>query len=240
MFIWKIAPAIATGNTVVIKSAEATPLSALKICEIIKKAGFPAGVVNLVSGYGRTVGNAIASHMDVDKVAFTGSTATGRAILKASASSNLKKVTLELGGKSPNIIFPDADIEKAVEWSAWGINMNFGQTCHAGTRIYVHEDVYDKFLTAYTNRMSSMKVGDNFDPSIDQGPQNSKMQFRKILDYIESGKQEGATVHLGGKVSEAVGGEGYYIEPTIFTDVKPEMKVCVFSSPLTLGISHRT
>ncbi|RDW62458.1 hypothetical protein BP6252_11891 [Coleophoma cylindrospora] len=225
MFIWKIAPALATGNTVVIKSAEATPLSALKVCELIKEAGFPAGTVNLVSGYGKTVGNAIANHMDVDKVAFTGSTTTGRMILKSSAQSNLKKVTLELGGKSPNIIFPDADIEKAVEWSAWGINMNFGQTCHAGTRIYVHEDIYDEFLAAYTKRMASIKVGDNFAADTQQGPQNSRMQFDKILGYIEIGKKEGATVHLGGKVAKTGKEGGYYIEPTIFTDVKPEMKI---------------
>ncbi|KAK5209494.1 hypothetical protein LTR99_007744 [Exophiala xenobiotica] len=224
MFIWKIAPALATGNTVVIKSAEATPLSALKACEYIKQAGFPAGTVNLISGYGKTAGNAIANHMDVDKLAFTGSTATGRAILKASAESNLKKVTLELGGKSPNIVFPDADLEKAVEWSAWGINMNFGQTCHAGTRIYVHDDIYDKFLSAYTNRMESINVGAPFDESTDQGPQNSKMQYDKILGYIESGKQEGATVHLGGSAVEKPEG-GYYIEPTIFTNCRPEMKI---------------
>ena len=223
MFIWKIAPALACGNTIVIKSAEATPLSALKACEYIQQAGFPQGVVNLISGYGKTVGNAIAHHMDIDKLAFTGSTATGRAILKASASSNLKKVTLELGGKSPNIVFPDADIEKAVEWSAWGINMNFGQTCHAGTRIYVHESVYEKFLGAYTERMKNIKVGKPFEAGVDQGPMNSKMQYDKILSYIDSGISEGATVHLGGKPSESQ--EGYHIQPTIFTNVKPDMKV---------------
>ena len=223
MFIWKIAPALACGNSIVIKSAEATPLSALKACEYIQQAGFPKGVVNLVSGYGKTVGNAIAHHMDIDKLAFTGSTATGRAILKASASSNLKKVTLELGGKSPNIVFQDADIEKAVEWSAWGINMNFGQTCHAGTRIYVHESVYEKFLTAYTERMKKIKIGKPFEAGVDQGPMNSKMQYDKIRSYIESGIDEGATVHLGGNPSETQ--EGYHIQPTIFTDVKPDMKV---------------
>lgn len=223
MFIWKIAPALACGNTIVIKSAEATPLSALKACEYIQQAGFPKGVVNLVSGYGRTVGSAIAYHMDIDKLAFTGSTATGRAILKASASSNLKKVTLELGGKSPNIVFPDADIEKAVEWSAWGINLNFGQTCHAGTRIYVHDSVYEKFLTAYTERMKKIKTGKPFEAGVDQGPMNSKMQYDKICSYIESGINEGATVHLGGKPSESQ--QGYHIQPTIFTDVKPDMKV---------------
>jgi aldehyde dehydrogenase (NAD+) len=123
-----------------------------------------------------------------------------------------------------NIIFPDANIEKAVEWSAWGINMNFGQTCHAGTRIYVHEDVYDKFLSAYTARMSQIKVGDNFSPDTQQSPQNSKMQYEKILGYIESGKAEGATVHLGGNASSAAENGGYYIEPTIFTDVKPDRR----------------
>lgn len=223
MFIWKIAPALACGNTIVIKSAEATPLSALKACEYIQQAGFPNGVVNLVSGYGKTVGNAIAHHMDIDKLAFTGSTTTGRAILKASASSNLKKVTLELGGKSPNIVFADADIERAVEWSAWGINMNFGQTCHAGTRIYVHEAVYEKFLNAYTERMQRIKIGKPFETGVDQGPMNSKMQYDKILSYIESGIQDGATVHLGGKPPDSQ--QGYHIQPTIFTDVKPEMKV---------------
>lgn len=179
MFTWKIAPAFACGNTVVIKAAEATPLSALYMCELIKQAGFPPGAINLINGYGKNAGAAIASHMGVDKVAFTGSTVTGRNILKAAAASNLKKVTLELGGKSPNIIFPDADIKKAIEWSIWGINMNFGQTCHAGTRIYVHEDIYEEFIKAYTERLKKVKVGDNFDDNVDQGPQNSKMQYGK-------------------------------------------------------------
>ncbi len=130
-----------------------------------------------------------------------------------------------------NIIFADADIQKAVEWAAWGINMNHGQTCHAGTRIYVHEDVYDEFLSAYTARMSKVQVGDNFSESTHQGPQNSKMQYEKILGYIESGKSEGATVHLGGNISNSGVQGGYFIEPTIFTDVKPDMKVC--RPPLT-------
>lgn len=225
MFIWKICPAIATGNTVVIKSAETTPLTALYLCGLIQKAGFPPGVVNLISGYGKTAGAAIAQHMDVDKLAFTGSTATGRAILRASANSNLKKVTLELGGKSPNIIFQDADIDEAVEWSAWGINMNFGQTCHAGTRIFVHEDIYDNFMEKFTARMKQVKV-DN--PQVandaDQGPQNSKLQYDKILGYIQSGIDEGATAHLGGKALQR-GDGGYFIEPTIFTNVRPEMKI---------------
>jgi aldehyde dehydrogenase (NAD+) len=211
MFTWKIAPAYATGNTVVIKSAETTPLSALKMSKLIQKAGFPPGSINTISGYGKTAGAAIAQHMDVDKVAFTGSTATGRAILRAAANSNLKKVTLELGGKSPNIIFPDADIEQAVDWSVWAIHMNFGQTCHAGTRIYVHEDVYDKFISAYTTKMKEITVGDNFGEATHQGPQNSKMQYEKILGYIDAGKSEGATLHLGGNKVEGKDG-GYFIE----------------------------
>ncbi|TQS33748.1 hypothetical protein Golomagni_05895, partial [Golovinomyces magnicellulatus] len=223
MFIWKIAPAFVTGNTVVIKSAETTPLSALKVCELIQKAGFPAGTINLISGFGKTAGAAIANHMDINKVAFTGSTVTGRAILKAASQSNLKKVTLELGGKSPNIVFADADIDSAVAWSAWGINMNYGQTCHAGTRLYVHEDIYDKFIEAFVARLKKVRVGDNFDRSVDQGPQNSRMQYDKILGYIEAGKKEGAKLELGGEAMEI--GEGYYIQPTIFSHVEPNMKI---------------
>ncbi|KAJ9611440.1 hypothetical protein H2200_004624 [Cladophialophora chaetospira] len=222
MFVWKIAPALVTGNTIVIKSSETTPLSALKMCEYIIEAGLPAGTVNLISGFGKTVGAAIANHMGIGKVAFTGSTATGRTIMKAAASSNLKKVTLELGGKGPNVVFPDADIKKAVEWSVFGLDMNMGQTCHAGTRIYVHEDIYDDFITAFTERFKSIRVGDNFDNTTDQGPQNSKMQYDRIMNYIQSGKEEGATLHLGG---HSVGKKGYFIEPTIFTDVKPTMKI---------------
>ncbi|CAF9924863.1 MAG: hypothetical protein GOMPHAMPRED_003746 [Gomphillus americanus] len=222
MFCWKIGPALATGNVVVIKTAESTPLSALKMAELIKEAGFPPGVFNLVSGFGKTAGAAIAKHMDIDKVAFTGSTVTGREILKAAATSNLKKVTLELGGKSPNIIFDDADVEQAVKWSSFGINLHMGQVCHAGSRIYVQEGIYDKFLKAFTAEMKSRTVGDQWSGS-DQGPQNSKMQHDKILSLIASGREEGATVHLGGNKIEKDG--GYYIEPTIFTDVRPEFKI---------------
>ncbi|OQV03996.1 hypothetical protein CLAIMM_08951 [Cladophialophora immunda] len=223
MFVWKIAPALATGNTIVIKSAESTPLSALKMCELIREAGFPAGTVNLISGFGPTVGAAIANHMDVDKVAFTGSTATGRVIMKAAASSNLKKVTLELGGKSPNIVFPDADLEKAVDWSVLGIDFHAGQVCHAGTRIYVHEDIYDAFLAAFTKKLAATNVGSNFSSQTDQGPQINRSQYEKILGYIDVGQKEGATLHLGGHAISKDG--GYFIEPTIFTNVTPEMKI---------------
>ncbi|KAL1596500.1 hypothetical protein SLS60_009147 [Paraconiothyrium brasiliense] len=217
MFIWKISPAIATGNTVVIKCAESTSLMALKCCELIKEAG-------IWLRKDRRKCNSESHGCRQGRIHRVNSHWTNN--FEVSASSNLKKVTLELGGKSPDIVFPDADIQKAVDWSAWGINMNFGQTCHAGTRIYVHEDVYDEFVAAYTKRMGSLKVGDNFDENVDQGPQNSKTQFEKILGYIESGKEEGATISLGGEVAEVENGEGrgYYIQPTIFTDMKPQMK----------------
>ncbi|KAJ9623002.1 hypothetical protein H2204_011260 [Knufia peltigerae] len=223
MFIWKIAPALVTGNTVVVKTAESTPLTALKICEFIKEAGFPAGAVNVISGYGKSAGAALAEHMGVDKVAFTGSTATGRTIMRAAANSNLKKVTLELGGKSPNIVFADADLEQSVEWSVFGLDMNQAQTCHAGTRIYVQEEIYDAFMEKFTARLKSLKVGGNFAAGTQQGPQASKIQYDRILNYIDIGKKEGATLALGGNAIK--GSEGYFIEPTVFTDVRPDMRI---------------
>merc|ERR1712000_428455 len=162
MLSWKIAPALATGNTVIMKTAEQTPLSALVFTQFVKDAGFPAGVFNLLNGFGKVAGAAISSHMDIDKVAFTGSTAIGRTIMKAAADSNLKKVTLELGGKSPNIVFNDADIEQAISWVNFGIYFNHGQCCCAGTRIFVQEGIYDKFLEAFKKRSLQNKVGDPF------------------------------------------------------------------------------
>ena len=204
------------------KSAEQTPLSALVFAQFVKEAGFPAGVLNIISGFGKVAGAAIASHMDVDKVAFTGSTGVGRTIMKAAASSNLKKVTLELGGKSPNIVFKDADIEQAISWVNFGIYYNHGQTCCAGTRIFVHEDIYDKFLEAFKTRAQQNKVGDPFEKDTFQGPQVSKVQFDRIMGYIKSGKEEGATVEIGG---ERHGDKGYFIQPTIFSNVRSEMKI---------------
>ncbi|KAL5340968.1 Aldehyde/histidinol dehydrogenase [Aspergillus crustosus] len=219
MFIWKIAPALVTGNTVVIKSAEATPLSALKVCELIAEAGFPAGTVNLVSGYGKTVGSAIAHHMDVDKVAFTGSTATGRAIMRAAADSNLKKVTLELEHHLPR-----CRPRPSRRMVRLGNKHELRPDLPPGTRVYVHEDIYDEFLARFTKTMSELTVGHPFNKETTQGPQNNQMQYDKILGYIESGIEEGATLHLGGKgVNKGTG--GYYIQPTIFTDVTPEMKI---------------
>jgi aldehyde dehydrogenase (NAD+) len=222
MLAWKIGPALATGNTIVMKTAEQTPLSALVITKYIEEAGFPAGVFNLVSGFGKTAGAALASHMDVDKIAFTGSTVVGRQIMKAAASSNLKKVTLELGGKSPNIVFDDADIEEAISWVNFGIYYNHGQCCCAGTRIYVQEGIYDKFLAAFKKRAEENKVGDPFHEETFQGPQVSQLQYDRIMSYIESGKADGATIVTGG---ERHGDKGYFIKPTIFADVRPDMKI---------------
>jgi aldehyde dehydrogenase (NAD+) len=222
MWAWKIAPALATGNTVVLKPSEFTPLTAIRMCSILQEAGIPDGVVNIVTGYGPTVGAAISSHMKIEKVAFTGSTLVGRKVMEAAAKSNLKTVTLELGGKSPNIIFDDADLEQAVNWTAHGIFWNHGQACCAGSRIFVQEGIYDKFMEKFVEKAKAIKIGDPFANDIDQGPQVSQIQYDRIMGYIDSGKEEGATVLLGG---ERHGEEGYFINPTIFTNVKPDMKI---------------
>ncbi|KAJ5560523.1 Aldehyde dehydrogenase [Penicillium frequentans] len=216
MWAWKIGPAIAAGNTVIIKTAEQTPLSAH--C----RGRLPPGVINIVSGFGRTAGAAISSHMDIDKVAFTGSTLVGRMILQAAAKSNLKKVTLELGGKSPNIVFDDADIDNAISWANFGIFYNHGQCCCAGSRLLVQEGIYDKFVARFKERAAKNQLGNPFESSTFQGPQVSQLQFDRIMEYINHGKNEGATVALGG---ERHGTEGYFIQPTIFTDVTSEMKI---------------
>ncbi|KAI9728565.1 MAG: aldehyde dehydrogenase (NAD(P)(+)) ald5 [Cirrosporium novae-zelandiae] len=222
MWAWKIGPAIACGNTVVIKTAEQTPLSGLYAAKLVQEAGFPPGVINVITGFGRTAGAAIAKHMDIDKVAFTGSTPVGRQIMKDAASSNLKKVTLELGGKSPNIVFDDADIDNAISWVNFGIFFNHGQCCCAGSRIYVQEGIYDKFLARFKERAHKNVVGDPFGKDTFQGPQVSKLQFDRIMGYIEHGKQEGAKVEVGG---QRVGDTGYFIQPTIFSGVNENMKI---------------
>lgn len=222
MFAWKIGPALATGNTVVMKTAEQTPLSALVATQLIDEAGFPPGVFNLISGFGKTAGAAIAAHMDIDKVAFTGSTPVGRQIMKAAASSNLKKVTLELGGKSPNIVFDDANIEEAIHWVNFGIYYNHGQCCCAGSRIFVQEGIYDKFVETFKKRAQENKVGDPFAEDTFQGPQVSQLQYDRIMGYIKAGKEEGAKVEIGG---ERHGDKGFFIQPTIFSNVTPKMKI---------------
>lgn len=184
MWSWKIGPAIACGNVVVLKTAEQTPLSALYAAKLVKEAGFPPGVINIISGLGPIAGAAIAAHMDIDKVAFTGSTVVGRSVMKAAANSNLKKVTLELGGKSPNIVFEDADIENAISWVNFGIFFNHGQCCCAGSRIYVQESIYDKFVERFKARAQQNKVGDPFAKDTFQGPQVSQLQYDRIMGYV--------------------------------------------------------
>ncbi|KAI1620193.1 aldehyde dehydrogenase domain-containing protein [Exophiala viscosa] len=217
MWAWKVAPAVATGCTVVIKTAEQTPLSALFLGPLIKKAGFPPGVINIISGFGKTAGAALASHLDVDKIAFTGSTATGRNIMKM-ASVNLKAITLECGGKSPLIVCADANIDKAVQAGHSGIMYNAGQVCTATSRIFVHEDVYDKYVDGFKQRIKDVsKVGHPFEKATSQGPQVSKTQRERVLGFIEEGKKAGAKVAAGGN---STGDKGYYIEPTVFTDAE--------------------
>jgi aldehyde dehydrogenase (NAD+) len=219
---WKLAPALATGNTVVMKPAEQTPLSALRIGELLLEAGYPEGVVNILPGFGPTAGAALARHMDVDKVAFTGSTEVGRLIMTAAAQSNLKRVTLELGGKSPNIIFADTDLDAAVEGAHMGIFVNQGQSCCAGSRVFVEEKIYEQFVEKSVARAAKRRVGDPLDPTTDQGPQVDQSQFDRIMGYIETGRTEGATLACGG---ERVGNRGYFIRPTVFADVEDDMTI---------------
>jgi aldehyde dehydrogenase (NAD+) len=222
MQAWKLGPALAAGNTVVMKVAEQTPLSALRVGELILEAGFPEGVVNILAGYGPTAGAAISNHMDVDKVAFTGSTEVGHLIMKAAAETNLKRVTLELGGKSPNVVFADADLNQAVEGSHFALFFNQGQCCCAGSRTFVEEKVYDEFVERSVSRAKQRTVGNPLDPKTEQGPQVDNDQFHKVMSYIEAGKKDGANMRCGG---ERVGDRGYFVAPTVFTDVRDDMKI---------------
>lgn len=222
MYAWKVGPALACGNTLVLKTAEQTPLSALYISKLLHEAGLPEGVVNVVSGFGPTAGAALASHMDVDKIAFTGSTDTGKIILELAAKSNLKTVTLELGGKSPFIIMDDADVDHAVELAHFALFFNQGQCCCAGSRTFVHERVYDEFVEKAKARALKRVVGDPFRKGVEQGPQIDDEQFKKILRYIRYGVDGGATLVTGG---DRLGDKGFYIQPTIFSDVQDGMKI---------------
>lgn len=239
MAAWKLGPALATGNTVVLKSAEQCPLSVLYLAQLIKEAGFPPGVVNIVSGLGNKAGAALSSHPGVDKIAFTGSTQTGRLIMKA-ASENLKNITLETGGKSPLIVFDDADLDQAVKWSHIGIMSNMGQVCTATSRILVQEGIYSRFIEAFKEQVKKVsKIGDPFEESTFQGPQVTKSQFDRIMDYVNRGQQEGATLAYGG---QRIGEKGYFIMPTVFTDVKDNMVISreeVFGPVVTIS-SFRT
>ncbi|KRY68896.1 Aldehyde dehydrogenase, mitochondrial [Trichinella pseudospiralis] len=222
MFAWKLGPALACGNTVVLKPAEQTPLTALHVGSLIVEAGFPPGVVNIVPGYGPVAGHALACHSNVDKVAFTGSTEIGRKIMSNSANSNLKRITLELGGKSPNIVFADADLEHAVKQAHSGLFSNQGQICCASSRIFVEGKVYDKFLELSVQMAKSRRLGNPFDPNTDQGPQIDQNHRERILNFIEKGKQEGAKLACGGR---AAGEKGYFVEPTVFADVQDPMVI---------------
>ena len=222
MQAWKLGPALAAGCTVVMKTAEQTPLTALRVGELIKEAGFPDGVVNILSGYGEDIGPYLSTHPGVDKVAFTGSTQVGLQIMRNSSKHNLKRVTLELGGKSPNIICEDADIELALTYANAGVYNNMGQNCCAGSRVYVHEKIYDEFVEKSAERARKHVVGDPFDSKTTQGPQISKKQQEKTLEFIEKGKKEGARLLTGGKRH---GDKGYFVEPTVFADVKDDMSI---------------
>jgi len=222
MASWKIAPALACGNVVVLKPAEQTPLTALRLGELLLEAGIPDGVVNVVTGFGPTAGGALAAHPDVDKVAFTGSGEVGKEILRASAG-NLKRVSLELGGKSPNIIFPDADAPAAVFGSMMGIFMTQGQVCCAGSRVFVHESMYDQFTDQLSQMAQGLTLGDPFDPNTRMGPLVSKEQHDRVLGYLKAGKDEGAKAKVGGEAGAME--KGYFVKPTVFVDVKNTMKI---------------
>ncbi|KAF5443167.1 hypothetical protein F2P56_035749, partial [Juglans regia] len=222
MYGWKVGPALACGNTIILKTAEQTPLSALLASNLLHEAGLPPGVLNVISGFGPTAGAALSSHMDVDKLAFTGSTSTGKIVLQMAAKSNLKPVTLELGGKSPFIICEDADVDKAVELAHFALFFNQGQCCCAGSRTFVHERVYDEFVEKSKALALKRAVGDPFKVGTQQGPQIDTEQFEKILGYIRSGVEDGATLEAGGG---RLGNKGYYIKPTVFSNVKDDMLI---------------
>jgi len=217
----KLAPALAVGCTCVLKPAEQTPLTALRLGELIMEAGFPDGVVNIVPGYGETAGAALAAHPDVDKIAFTGSTEVGKLVLNA-ASGNLKKVSLELGGKSPNVVFQDADLEKAIPGSAMAIFFNQGEICAAGSRLFAHKSIFDKVVEGVADFTKTLHVGPGIDPATNMGPLVSKEQQDRVCRYLESGAADGAKALVGGK---RLSGPGYFVEPTVLVDVKSTMKV---------------
>ncbi|NBO93113.1 MAG: aldehyde dehydrogenase family protein [Planctomycetia bacterium] len=222
MQAWKWGPSLTTGCTVVLKPAEQTPLTALRVAALAQEVGIPDGVINVVPGFGPTAGAAITSHMDVDKVAFTGEGSTGQIIMEAAARSNMKRVSLELGGKSPNVVFADADLDAAVEGAYFGLFFNQGQCCCAGSRIFVEEKIHDAFVEKMIKKAKSRKVGDPFDLDTEQGPQVSQEQFDRIMSYIHLGQREGAKMLTGGN---RVGNKGYFIEPTVFTGVTDEMRI---------------
>jgi phenylacetaldehyde dehydrogenase len=224
MAIWKLGPALAAGNCVVLKPAEQTPLSALRLGELIQEAGFPPGVVNIVTGYGETAGAALAAHPDVDKVAFTGSTEVGKMIVQASAG-NLKRVSLELGGKSPNVVFRDADLDAAAEGAAMGIFFNHGQCCAAGSRLFVEQPAYDQVVEKLVELCGKIKVGPGWEAETQMGPLVSEDQLNRVTGYLETGRREGASVAAGGGRPNGGLDKGYFVQPTVFTDVRSDMRI---------------
>ncbi len=223
--MWKIAPALCCGNTVVVKPASQTPLTALKLAQIAKEAGLPDGVLNVITGPGHTVGTALVKHPGVDKIAFTGETSTGKEIMK-NAANTIKRVTLELGGKSPNIIFADADLEQSVKGALLGIFYNKGEVCCAGSRVFVEENIHEQFITKLLERAKKLQPGDPMDPKTRLGPLTTESQLRKVTEYIDIGQKEGAKLIAGGtKARVREDGKGYYFNPTIFDDVKNDMKI---------------
>src|SRR6266581_5520109 len=224
MAAWKLAPALACGNSVVLKPSEETPLSALRLAELLQEAEVPDGVVNVIPGFGEVAGARLAAHPDVDKIAFTGSTDVGKLIAKASADSNLKRVSLELGGKSPNIVFADADITKAASGAFLGIFFNQGQVCSAGSRLFVQEKVYDHTLDELLKTVADTRIGPGIDPVNQMGPLVSKTQMERVLGYIRTGSQEGARLMAGGDRPQGLEG-GYFVKPTVFADVDGKMRI---------------
>jgi aldehyde dehydrogenase (NAD+) len=221
MAAWKWGPALATGCTIVMKPAEQTPLTCLRLARLAQKAGIPDGVINVVPGYGPTAGGAIVKHPGIDKIAFTGSGETAQIIMR-DAAPTLKRITFELGGKSPNIVLDDADVESAIAGAHFGLYFNQGQCCCAGSRLFVQERIYDQFIERLSSINKGRKLGDPFDPATEQGPQVDKTQFDKVMHYINLGTKEGAHMLTGGK---RFGSRGYYIEPTLFVNVKDEMAI---------------
>lgn len=223
---WKVAPALAAGNTVVLKPSVLTPLTALRLAEIGREAGLPDGVLNVVTGDGAGAGMALARHNDVDKLAFTGSTEVARALLKASAESNLKRLSLELGGKSPQIVFPDADLDAAVEAAFKGIFANKGEICSAGSRIILHTDIHDDFVARLVAKAETLRCGDPLDPATGMGSQISQAQLDRIAGYVAQAKAEGATLRCGGaRDVEGANASGFFYRPTVFSDVRPDMAI---------------
>ena len=225
MSTWKIAPALAAGNTIVFKPSEVTPMSAIKFFELLEEAGFPKGVANLVMGPGSKVGDEIASNMDIDKVAFTGGTSTGRSIMTA-AAGNIKNISLELGGKSPNVVFADADFDTAIDYALFAIFCNQGQVCSAGSRLILEDTIYDHFLEVLAERAKKIRVGNGLDEKAEMGPLVSSEQMKKVLGYIDIGINEGARLLCGGsRITEGELERGYYVQPTIFADCTPDMRI---------------